>query len=86
MDSTGELLNGSYKGSQVAFIDFSLEGINTYLDVLHNTVLQGIEYDGVTFTDNWPAEDTYVMSHNYTFPFISEVSVHSLRVECTNSN
>lgn len=81
VDNTGEPINGSYKGTQVAFIDFSLEGINAYLDVIHNTVLEGMEYDGVTFTDNWPADDTYVMSHNYTFPYISEV-----RVECTYLN
>lgn len=73
-DIAGQPLNGSYKGTEVAFVDFSLAETDSYFDTLLETTLEGIKYDGVVFTDNWPAEDTYIMKDHHTFPFISEVS------------
>lgn len=72
-------MNGSYKNKEVVFVDFSLDGAKNYFDVLHNTVLQGIVYDGVTLTDNWPAEDTYIMYRDNGFPFLSEVTINAFK-------
>lgn len=76
-DNASQPFNGSFKGSNVVFVDFDLEGANNYFDVLHESILKDIYYDGVTFTDNWPAEDSYLMDQNETFPFISEVSMYT---------
>lgn len=73
-DGVGQPLNGSYKNSEVVFIDFSLENVGGYFEEMHSSVLDGIEYDGVALTDNWPAEDSYVMQPDDAFPFISGVS------------
>lgn len=64
----------------MVFVEYSPEGVSGYFEVLNNIVLEGIEYDGVTLTDNWPAEDFYIMLENDTFPFISEVSFYYFQI------
>lgn len=72
-DKEGKILNGSYFKEEVSYPDFTHDSINSWIEEL-GTALPVSRLDGFVLRDNWPVEESYVLSDDTSkFPYITEV-------------